>query len=274
MRQVYEEMARLIKEGQEFVLTVVVNAEESTAGKQGFKMIVLPDGKTVGTIGGGGLELKAIEWAKELFKTKGSIYKKFVLKEGEPSSFGMTCGGEMEIYMEYVGFRKHFVIFGAGHLGKMIYEIARLSNEYDFVVVDEREEFANKQVFPEAEIWSGLGVYEKTSEIPLRDGAVVIIVTPHGAADHLILKGLQDKGISYEYIGMIGSINRKSNTFKNAVNIGVRDDFLKKIFSPVGIAIGSETPFEICIAILAELIALRKNALRNVKSERNSHETD
>lgn len=274
MHEVYEDMAQLIEEGQEFVLVIVVNAESSTAGKKGFKMIVLPDGKTIGTVGGGTLELDAINMARELFRTKGNLHKKYILREGEESSLGMVCGGEIELYLEYVGFRKQMVIFGAGHLGKMLYEIGKLSKEYDFLVIDERDDFANKEHFSDAEVFSGQGIYRKTSELPIHDGAVVIIVTPGGAEDPYILKGLQDKGVTFEYIGMIGSVNRRNKCFEKAKEIGVREDFLRSILSPVGLAIEGDTLFEIAIAVFAEIIALEKGVLENVKTERSAHEGD
>ncbi|PMP81670.1 MAG: hypothetical protein C0175_05065, partial [Caldisericum exile] len=190
MINVYEKMAELIKKGTEFVFVVVVNAEESTAGKKGFKMIVLKDGSFYGTVGGGTLEKDAIEIAKELFKTKGTYYKKYVLKEGDPLSFGMVCGGEVELYFEYVGTKRQMVIFGAGHLGKALYEVAKVSKEYDFVVIDERPDFANEENFPNTTIFNGEGIYKRVSELPIREGAEVVILTPGGENDPYILKGL------------------------------------------------------------------------------------
>jgi len=75
------------------------------------------------------------------------------LKEGDPQSFGMVCGGEVELYFEYVGTKRQMVIFGAGHLGKAIFEVAKLSDEYEFIIVDEREEFANSETFKGATIF-------------------------------------------------------------------------------------------------------------------------
>lgn len=272
MINVYEKMAELIKSGTEFVFVVVVNASESTAGKKGFKMVVLKDGSFYGTVGGGTLEKDALEIAKELFNTKGTYYKKYVLKEGDPLSLGMVCGGEAELYFEYVGAKRQLVIFGAGHLGKAIYEIAKVSGEYEFIVVDEREEFANSSNFPNATIFSGEGIYRKTSEIPIREGAEIVILTPGGENDPYILKGLYDKNVNYTYIGMIGSLNRRNKCFDKAIELGVPKEFLDKIFAPVGLAIGSETPFEIAIAILGEIIALKKGLINKVLTERSIHE--
>jgi len=272
MINVYEKMAELVKNGTDFVFVVVVNAESSTAGKKGFKMIVLKDGTFFGTVGGGVLEKDALEIAKELFKTKGTYYKKYVLKEGDPLSLGMVCGGEVELYFEYVGTKRQMVIFGAGHLGKAIYEVAKVSNEYDFLVVDERSEFANEKNYPNATIFAKEGIYKEVHELPIRDGAEIIIVTPGGENDPYILKGLYDKQIPYTYIGMIGSLNRRNMCFAKAIELGVPKEFLDSIFAPVGLAIGSETPFEIAIAILGEIIALKKGVIKNVLTERSAHE--
>lgn len=272
MLNVYEKMSELIRNGVEFVFVVVVNASDSTAGKKGFKMIVLNDGTFYGTVGGGTLEADALSIAKELFKTKGTYYKKYVLKEGDPLSLGMVCGGEAELYFEYVGTKRQMVIFGAGHLGKAIYELAKISNEYEFIVVDERVEFANEQNFKDAKIFNGDNVYKKVAELPLKDGAEVIIVTPGGEKDPFILKGLYDKKIHYTYIGMIGSLNRRNKCFEKALELGVSKEFLDSIFAPVGLAIGAETPYEIGIAILGEIIALRKGKINEILTERSAHE--
>ncbi len=332
MFQIYEKMAELIGKNQEFVLAIVVNSESSTSGKTGFKMLILPDGATFGTIGGGGIEKEAVELSSELFRTKGSLFRKHVLKEGEDTSLGMVCGGEIEFYLEYVGSRQQFVIFGAGHLGKMIYEMAKLDGNYEFMVVDDREEFANTDRFKDAKIYTGAGIYRTGDSVPIQDGAIVVILTQGGVDDPYILKGLYDKSInplkksadckglnplkksadckglnplkksadllfsyfsvirdhfhriyprslsgdsrrlSYSYIGMIGSTGRRDKCFNKALEIGVSKDFLNTIFAPVGVAINGDTPFEISVAVLAEIIALKKGAIDNVKTEKSIHE--
>lgn len=272
MHEVYEKMAEFIREGKEFVLVMVVNAESSTAGKIGFKMLVLPDGSIFGTVGGGMLEKDIIDTALELFKTKGTKFKKYILREGEESSLGMICGGEIELYMEYVGSRPQFLIFGAGHIGKMLYKMVNFSDDYDLIVVDERSDFASKENFPDALVFSGEGVYEKVNNLPIRNDASVVIVTPGGMYDALILKGLYDSHVKFSYLGLIGSISRREKCFEKAREIGIPEEFLNRIFAPVGLAIEGETPFEISIAILGEIIALKKGVLTNVKTERTLHE--
>jgi xanthine dehydrogenase accessory factor len=271
MHEVYEKMAELIRKGEEFVLAIVVNAESSTAGKMGFKMLVQPDGSTYGTVGGGALEKDVVAASLELFKTKGTKFKKYILKEGEESSLGMVCGGEIELYMEYIGSRPQLVIFGAGHIGKMLYKMADLSQDYDLIVIDERSDFANKENFPNALTFSGESIYEKVDTLPIRNGASAIIVTPGGMYDPFILKGLHDLKVKFNYVGMIGSTSRRDKCFGKARELGVSDDFLNSVFSPIGLAIEGETPFEISVAILGEVIALNKGVLKNMKTEKTLH---
>jgi xanthine dehydrogenase accessory factor len=272
MFQVYEKMVELLNSHEDFVLAIVVNAQLSTSGKTGFKMLILPDGTTYGTIGGGGIEKEAVDLSKELFKTHGATFKKHILKEGEETSLGMVCGGEIEIYLEYIGSPQQFVIFGAGHLGKMIYDISKLSKSYEFLIVDDREEFANRDRFTEAQVYTGKGIYRSSDAIPIRDGAIVVIVTLGGMDDPYILKGLYEKNIQYSYIGMIGSTGRRNKCFSMGLELGVKKEFIEQIFAPIGVDIKGDTPFEISIAILSEIIANYKGAINNVKTERSTHE--
>jgi xanthine dehydrogenase accessory factor len=272
MHQIYEEMVDLLNNHSEFVLAIVVNAQDSTSGKTGFKMLILPDGTTYGTIGGGGIEKEAIELSKDLFKTHGTAFRKHILKEGEETSLGMVCGGEIEIYLEYVGSPQQFVIFGGGHLGKMLYDIGRLSKNYEFLIVDDREEFANRERFPDAQVYTGADIYKSIDALPIRNGAIVVVVTLGGQDDPYILKGLYDKNIQYSYLGMIGSVGRRNKCFSKANELGVKKEFLEQVFAPVGVNINGDTPFEISVAILAEIIANYKGAINNVKTERKSHE--
>ncbi len=271
MQKVYEKIAELINKKQEFVVATVVNAESSTSGKIGFKMIVLPDGSIIGTVGGGTLEQDVINEAKKMFTTHKNTFKTYILKEGDKSSLGMVCGGMVQVYMEYVGQKPQLVIFGAGHIGKKLHDILSLDDTFELLVCDDRREFANQENFPNASVF-----YEEFSEcvskMPLRKGAYIVMVTAGGKKDPFILKALYDKKLEYSYIGMIGSTNRRNKSFAKAKELGVSESFLKNIFAPIGLAINGETPFEVAIAIIGEIIAYRKDALKNVKTEKEVHD--
>ncbi len=271
MQKVYEKIAELINKKQEFVVATVVNAESSTSGKIGFKMIVLPDGSIIGTVGGGTLEQDVINEAKKMFTTHKNTFKTYILKEGDKSSLGMVCGGMVQVYMEYVGQKPQLVIFGAGHIGKKLHDILSLDDTFELLVCDDRKEFANQENFPNAYVFSE-EFSECVSKMPLRKGAYIVMVTAGGKKDPFILKALYDKKLEYSYIGMIGSTNRRNKSFAKAKELGVSESFLKNIFAPIGLAINGETPFEVAIAIIGEIIAYRKDALKNVKTEKEVHD--
>ncbi|AHF97231.1 xanthine dehydrogenase [Desulfurella acetivorans A63] len=257
MQQIYKRIAEFIENGKEFVIATVVNAESSTSGKIGFKMIIDKNGTIYGTIGGGLVEKDVIDEAKNIFKTHKSLLKTYVLKEDSESSLGMVCGGSIQIFIEYIGEKPNYVIFGAGHIAKKLYEIICLDDTFNIIVCDERPELANTENFPKAAVFNKK-FKESISEMPLKEGDYIVLVTAGGKDDPYILKSLFNKGIKFGYIGMIGSLKRKEKCFTKAKELGLDNGFLDKIFAPIGLDIEAETPFEIAISIIAETIANNK----------------
>lgn len=270
MNPIYERIAELVEDKKEFVVATVVNAKFSTPGKAGFKAVILPDGSFFGTVGGGALEGDVLKQAEKLFTNHRPIFKTYVLKGDREGSLGI-CGGTVQLYMEYVGERTQFVILGAGHIGKAIYDIMDISDEHNLLISDTRPEFANKIRFPTANLFVESSFYNAILKMPMKDKAIIVSVTPDAEEDPFILKGLFEKNVNYKYIGMIGSINRRNKCFKKAKEIGVPDEFLNKIYLPVGLAIAADTPFEIAISVLAEIIAVKNNVISGIKTEKNTH---
>lgn len=271
MKLIYEKIAELIKDKKEFVVATVVNAKSSTPGKIGFKMVVLPDDSFFGTVGGGAIEKDVLDQSKDMFINHKHIFKTYALKKSKENSFGI-CGGVMQLYMEYVGAKIQFVIFGVGHISKTMYDIVNLTGEYDLLISDIRPKLANKIRFPEAELFIGDKFYNTVIKMPIKNDAIIVIVTAGGEEDPFILKGLLEKKVNYKYIGIIGSINRRNRCFDKAKEMGISEEFLNKICSPVGLAIGADTPFEISISILAEIIAVKSNVISKIKTEKNAHD--
>jgi len=270
MQQIYKKIAEFIRNNQEFVVSTVVSAESSTSGKVGFKLLVAKNGEIYGTVGGGLVEKDIIEESKKIFTTHQSTLKTYILKEDEENSLGMVCGGSIKIFMEYVGEKPNYVIFGAGHIAKKLYEMLCLDDSFNIIVCDERPTFATVENFPKALVFNKK-FEESISEMQLKDGDYIILVTAGGAEDPFIIKSLYMKGLDYGYIGMIGSLKRKEKCFNKAKELGVSENFLNSIFSPIGLAIEAETPFEIAVSIIAETIAYKKGAISKAKTEKDSH---
>lgn len=139
----------LLERGEPFALATVASSRGSVPGKPGAKMIVLPDRRQIGTVGGAGLEEKVKTLAVEcLAARKGGVFR-FDLSYHRPGGLDSLCGGTVEIVIEPMRGRPHVLICGGGHVGL---EVARLCDqlEYAYSVLDDRAEFAAADRFPSA----------------------------------------------------------------------------------------------------------------------------
>ncbi len=250
---VHEEVA----DGRAGVLCTVVGAEGSTPRDLGAAMWVRPDGSISGTVGGGALENAVIGKSIEMLKTgKGPVLHKAALRP-EESGGEAICGGDVIILMEPLGIEAEVVIFGAGHVGKALARAAA-SADFRVTVWDERQEFANSETIP----WG------KTVACPLKEAfekgvnmhpfSYAVVVTRGHALDGEVVRVLEGKPLAY--LGLIGSRRKIASLREKLLNQGVSQSYLDQIFQPVGLPIGAETPEEIAVSILAEIIAVRRGA--------------
>jgi len=250
--QIYSEILRCIESGEEAALLTVIAANGSTPRKEGAKMLLWADGKTVGTIGGGKVESLALEEAKEVLRSGKSRILKYDLKE---TGIGSMCGGEMEIFVEPVQKAPPIYIFGAGHVGLPLSKIAKILG-MRVNIVDDRPEFATRERFPDADrMW--VGNWEKTlNELPLDERSIVVIATYSHEVDMEILRSCVMKNVAY--LGMIGSKRKVEKIFEALQKEGIPEERLKIVHAPIGVSIDAETPAEIAISILAEIISVLK----------------
>lgn len=250
LRQIDEE----VSEGGYGVLCTVTEELGSTPRSRGASMWVRPDGSISGTIGGGLVEYEAIQQALEL------------LASGEPNTTwrknltekeGMACGGAATVYMEVLGREDDLVIFGAGHVGKAVAELGAFCG-FRVIVWDEREEFANLQKIPRAKTIACPieEIYE--NGIKLHERSYVVIMTRGHALDSEVVT-ITDKQPG-AYYGMIGSRSKIATVRKQLLEQGVSEEHLDRIHKPIGLPLKAETPEEIAVSVLAELIAVRHGA--------------
>ncbi len=241
-----------IDAGEYGVLCTVTDEIGSTPRSRGASMWVRPDGSTSGTIGGGLLEYEAIQNALELLK-KGEACMTWQKSLTEKD--GMACGGASSIYMEVLGREDELVIFGAGHVGKAAAQVGAFAG-FRVTVWDEREEFANPENIPCARtIACPLeNIYE--SGISLHDRSYVVIVTRGHSLDAEAVAITDNKPGAY--FGMIGSRSKIATVRKMLLCQGVTESHLNRFHQPIGLPIKAETPEEIAVAILAEIIAVKR----------------
>ncbi len=256
MHEFYDKLSELIKTHSKLALATVTQVTGSTPREAGAKMVVLPDGSIHGTIGGGKLELLVTRDAQEAFRTGKSILKKYALIEDEKGGIGVECGGEATVFIEVIKRAERLIILGGGHIGLALYKMA-MEAGFSVIMVDERPEFANHERFPKAELVLNCRVDDsKVKELVDRDTYIVVVTHEH-VQDKLAVKTYID--CEHKYLGMIGSNRKVKQTMKELSDEGISKNKLKKLYSPIGLDIKAETPGEIAVSILAELVQVRRS---------------
>jgi len=251
MKDIFQKLADIEKEGGQAALAIVVRTKGSTPRKAGSKMIVMEDGSTVGTLGGGGLEKKVVEESLEALKGGKVKLTSFTLE----GSLDMMCGGEMEIYIEPINLREKLIIFGAGHITEALAPLMR-SMGFRVTVVDDNPEVPEGGRFADIEEVHSEDMESYAERLPPESNAYIVILTRGFSKDEAVLERIIGK--DFRYVGMIGS-GKKIRTIKeDLISKGIQRERFSKLHAPIGLDIGAETPEEIALSIAAEIISVRK----------------
>lgn len=356
MKELYDSCARLLKDGEDVVLATIISLSGSAPRTAGTKMLIRAErghtsncnGSFLGTIGGGLLEAQVLQFAREVFSTGRSVIKEFNLTGADTDSMDMICGGQLQVYIEFLsaqtpenieiysviaelirtkqkallvtrlpagdggdgppakclftpdggqvgctiplnrqerlleeaGKARYPVpvqldeelflvepvsslgtvyLFGAGHVSQ---QVARLTGMVGFrtVVLDDREQFANRQRFPRADEVMVLDDFvDFLLHLPVSSDSYLVIVTRGHKYDMTVLEqALQTDAC---YIGMIGSCRKRDAIYRTLREKGATDEQLARVYSPIGISINAETPEEIAVSIVAQLIKVRSELM-------------
>src|SRR6266853_2808194 len=211
----------------------------------------------MGTVGGGCVEAEVWNAAREVLETDKPRHMTFSLGEDAAYDNGLICGGQLNIFVESVTPQPRAFIFGGGHVSKSLSKVANLAG-FATVIVDDREAFANKERFPEAdEVYAE--EYESVfPKLTVTSTSYIIIVTRGHRDDMRVLRWAVETPA--RYVGMIGSQRKTIAIYKELEKEGIAAEKLARVYAPVGIDIGAITPEEIAVAIVAELIAVRRNS--------------
>jgi xanthine dehydrogenase accessory factor len=254
MIEVFEKVTELLRGGATIALASIVSASGSTPQRSGARMIVDACGKSYFTVGGGGLEAAVVKDALEAIAGGAGLIKEYNLSGDGGSSLEMACGGKTIVVIEVLRPSQKLVIFGGGHVGQAL---AHCAGDLDFAVsvVDDREEYLAPGLYPPGvRIIRGPNEYD--GELPeLDESCYVVILTRSHVTDFNVLR--HAVGCDTAYLGMIGSRKKVKGAFARLEAEGVGAAALDRVHAPVGLEIGSKTPKEIAISILAEVIKVR-----------------
>ena len=237
-------------------LATIVEGESGTPGKVGFRMLVYPDGRISGTVGGGLLEMRVREEALRCIHDKKTKLLELALDEMSAEGIGMQCGGKVKIFLEPIQAAPKLYVFGGGHIAIPLVQFAKLL-DYDVTVIDNREEFANQQRFPMADEVKMGDYVEIIRSLDFHDSDGVVIVTHGHEYDEVVLKECLSKRNIPGYVGMIGSRNKITTTFSDLQKQGILGNLLAKVNAPIGLDIGAKSPSEIALSVMAEIVAKR-----------------
>lgn len=245
------ELGRLAAAGAPFVLCTVTATSGSCPQVPGAKLAVRTDGTLLGTIGGGAIEKQVIEAALELLAQRGATR---LLETHLTRDLGMCCGGSMSLFLERIAPAERLFLFGAGHVHR---EVAALARHCGFspVVIDERSEWLTTERFPGCELLLEHPGVAARRLAPGEDDLICVATHDH-ALDEEVLVGLHKKDSAY--VGMIGS-RRKAARFAQRLEArGFSPAETRKLRTPMGLEIGAQSPEEIGVSVVAELIEVRR----------------
>jgi len=247
----YEEVVRLAKEGEPFALATVVESTGSSPRKAGAKMLVRRDGTTAGTVGGGRVEAEAIAAAVASMETGETLLLPFRLT---PEN-GFVCGGSMTVYIEPQGRAPRLLVFGAGHVGKAVGGLAKNCG-FHVTVTDDRPALANREHLPFADAVLPAPPAEAFDRLTVGGDTCIVIATAGHESDFAAVRGAL--GTTARFIGLLGSRRKKEALLAKLEEEGFPPEARQRVVTPVGTAIGAETPAEIAVSIVGELIRIRR----------------
>ncbi len=249
---IYEEALALKRGGRRCALATIVRCEGSSPQREGAKMLVRDDRSTSGTLGGGCLEADVVEAAVSAMEDGSPQSMEFELTEKHG---GLVCGGRVLVYVEPLVPRPTLVVLGAGHIGKALSRAAKFCG-FRVVVIDDREEFANPGALSGAdEVLVRDFTNPFTGGGPARDTYIVVATRGHNHDLDALRAALSTDAA---YIGLLGSRRKRALLFKTLREAGYGEEDISRVVTPVGLPIGSVTPEEIAISIMAQIIELRR----------------
>ena len=259
-QEVFEALAQALDRGEDAALVTIVSAQGSTPQRVGAKMLVFPDGRIVGTIGGGCYENDAFWKAKEALQSRKPQLVKYELTDDFAQESGLICGGNMQVYIEPLESTPHLYVIGAGHVG---FHLAKLAHTIGFKihVLDDREKFASRERFPDADEVTVDSIPDWLHKAVIPSNAYVVIVTRGHTHDLDALRSLAARDL--RYLGLIGSKAKVKRIYDALLLEGMPPEYLQTVHAPVGLDIGAISPEEIAVSILAELIAVRRGKIHD-----------
>lgn len=253
MNSIYQALSELEKTNGSAALCTVVKSEGSTPRHVGSKMLVYPDGKFIGTVGGGDLEHRVLDEAWMALSDGEPRFLHYNMADPSRGDPGV-CGGQVEVFVEPILPAPTLVVIGAGHVGKAVVHLAKWLG-FRVAVSDDRVEFCTPESTPGADEYHPVEMGKLTERLNITRRTYLVVTSRGSSVDALGLPSLLKSEAGY--IGVIGSKRRWATTVKALKKNGVDDKLIERVHSPMGLELQAETPEEIAVSIMAEVLMVR-----------------
>lgn len=239
------------------MVTVVRSREEDDGVKLGSKLLLRSDGTRHGSLGSEDLERAACE------QFEGTV------EEGEPRLFRYLLDGTpaprrsrayVELLFEPLLPPDRLLVIGAGHIAVPLHEVGRILG-FEVIVVDDREDYATTDRFPHAAEVHCIPFSTLPERFVIDRATYLVLVTRAHEHDEAVLRKVA--GTAAPYIGMIGSKRRVLTVYRRLLEEGITPEQLGRVYAPVGLAINARTPQEIAVAVMAEIVSVKRHGEGN-----------
>lgn len=247
MNHVMDHLSQAIKDRVPVALATVVEVVGASPAKVGAQLLLFLHGETVGTVGGGLLEAAILKDAEEVLKQREPRLIHYTLQEEGQDAVGSLCGGEMRVFLQPFTPPAKLVIVGGGHIGRPLRTMAEAAG-FEVVIVD---------------VDPGVASVPAMDAVELDEHSYVVLITTDHVSDEAALRKVIETPVGY--IGMIGSLAKCRTIREHLREAGYQEEALQRVYAPIGLDLGGTTPGEIAVAILAEVIAVRRGILANKK---------
>ena len=250
MKSLFDSLSLIEQHGDPAALCTIIKARGSVPRHVGSKMIVYADAHIEGTVGGGEMESRVIRDALEAIKTDDAKIVHYELidpKSGDPG----VCGGELEIFVEPIKPKPTLLVIGGGHVGKALVHLGKWLG-FRVVLSDDRPDFCNADWAPGADEYLVMTIRELATRFKFHSQTYIVMPTRGVPLDVEGLPTLLD--VPYAYLGVIGSRRRWATAVKRMQGDGVSAEKLSRVHAPMGLELNAETPEEIALSILSEIV--------------------
>ena len=249
----HAEIAAAQAAGRPCALATVVSAKGSVPRQPGAKMLVYADGQISGTVGGGKFESLVIEEALGIIRDGFPLLKNYLLREGEPQSFGAICGGECTVFIEPLAAGEAVWIIGGGHCALAIAHLAASCGFYVGVVEDRAGQLGGDKFPTAARLVTDQPAPEFIASRPWTAREALVIVNRNAGLDKHALAAALRRPVP-GYVGMMGSRRKVARVFEELAAEGHAQENLRRVHAPIGLDIGAESPAEIAVSVVGEIL--------------------